>query len=61
MPQRHDLTVDLTHESISGSELVLLEDGPHGCNVTHAADFNSALLGFLAKEVAHPKSGQTAR
>jgi pimeloyl-ACP methyl ester carboxylesterase len=50
-----------SHESISGSELMLLKDGPHGCNVTHAADFNSALLGFLAKEPAYPKSGQMAR
>jgi pimeloyl-ACP methyl ester carboxylesterase len=49
-----------SHESISGSELVLLKDAPHGCNVTHAADFNSALLSFLAKEPAHPK-GQMAR
>jgi pimeloyl-ACP methyl ester carboxylesterase len=50
-----------SHESISGSELVLIKDGPHGCNVTHAADFNSALLGFLAKEAAPPKSRQVAR
>lgn len=34
-----------SHESVSGSELVLLKDAPHGCNVTHAAEFNSALLG----------------
>ncbi len=38
-----------SHESISGSELVLVPDGPHGCNVTHAQAFNEALVGFLAK------------
>ena len=38
-----------SHESIRGSELVLLRDAPHGLNVTHAAEFNAALLAFLAK------------
>jgi non-heme chloroperoxidase len=36
-----------THESIQGSELVLIEDAPHGLNVSHAEEFNSALLEFL--------------
>jgi non-heme chloroperoxidase len=36
-----------THEAIEGSELVVLEDAPHGCNVSHAEKFNSALLEFL--------------
>ena len=35
------------HEAIAGSELVLLEDAPHGNNVTHAAQFNAALVEFL--------------
>jgi len=35
--------------AISGSELVLLRDAPHGCNVSHADEFNQALLEFLAK------------
>jgi non-heme chloroperoxidase len=36
-----------THDALSGSELVVLEDAPHGCNVSHAAEFNRALLTFL--------------
>lgn len=38
-----------THEAIEGSELVVLEGAPHGCNVTHAQEFNAALLRFLEK------------
>ena len=38
-----------THEAIPGSELVLIAGAPHGVNVSHAAEFNSALLAFLAK------------
>lgn len=38
-----------THAAIAGSELVLLEGAPHGCNVSHADAFNAALIGFLAK------------
>lgn len=37
-----------THAAIAGSELVLLRDAPHGCNVSHADEFNEALLAFLA-------------
>ena len=36
-----------THEAIAGSELVLIEGGPHGLNATHADEFNRALLDFL--------------
>ncbi|RZA20506.1 MAG: alpha/beta hydrolase [Lysobacteraceae bacterium] len=36
-----------THAAIPGSELVLLRDAPHGCNVSHADQFNAALLQFL--------------
>jgi non-heme chloroperoxidase len=35
--------------AISGSELVLIEGGPHGINVSHADAFNHALLAFLAR------------
>lgn len=38
-----------THAAIAGSELVLLKDAPHGCNVSHADEFNLALLNFLKK------------
>ena len=36
-----------THQAIPQSELVLLTDAPHGCNVSHADEFNEALLRFL--------------
>jgi pimeloyl-ACP methyl ester carboxylesterase len=36
-------------ETIPGSELVLIEGGPHGINVSHADEFNEALLAFLAR------------
>jgi non-heme chloroperoxidase len=39
----------LTHERIEGSELVVLEGAPHGCNVSHAEKFNAALIEFLEK------------
>lgn len=38
-----------THRAIAGSDVVLLRDAPHGCNTSHAEEFNQALLGFLAK------------
>ncbi len=38
-----------THEAIPGSEVYLIAGAPHGCNVSHAAEFNQALLTFLAK------------
>lgn len=36
-----------THEAIPHSELVVISDAPHGLNVSHAGEFNSALLTFL--------------
>lgn len=38
----------LTHEAIPGSTLVVIKDGPHGINASHPAEFNKALLDFLA-------------
>ncbi|MEJ7875325.1 MAG: alpha/beta hydrolase, partial [Solirubrobacterales bacterium] len=38
-----------THEAISGSELVVIDGAPHGLNVSHREEFNSALLGFLER------------
>jgi non-heme chloroperoxidase len=38
-----------THEAIRGSEVVLLKDAPHGCNASHAEQFNAALVAFLAR------------
>ena len=37
------------HEAIAGSELVVVQDAPHGFNVSHADEFNSALLAFLQR------------
>lgn len=37
-----------THEAIAGSELVLVEGGPHGVTVSHAHEVNRALLAFLS-------------
>ena len=38
-----------THEAISGSELVLIEDAPHGLTVSHKDEWNRHVLAFLAK------------
>lgn len=38
----------LTHEAVEQSQLVLLRDAPHGCNVSHKDEFNDALVAFLA-------------
>jgi pimeloyl-ACP methyl ester carboxylesterase len=38
-----------THEQVAGSELHVVEGGPHGINVSHAAEFNEALLAFLER------------
>lgn len=35
------------HEQIAGSQLVIIKGGPHGFNVTHAKEFNAALIQFL--------------
>jgi len=38
-----------THEAIAGSELVVVNGGPHGVNTSHAAEFNQALISFLSR------------
>ena len=35
-------------ELIKGAQLVLIKGGPHGINASHAAEFNRALIEFLA-------------
>ena len=37
-----------THKAIAGSRLSLIKGAPHGCNASHAAEFNKSLLDFLA-------------
>lgn len=36
-----------THKSIKGSELHVIKNGPHGCNLSHAKEFNNALIALL--------------
>jgi pimeloyl-ACP methyl ester carboxylesterase len=38
-----------THEQVAGSELHVVEQGPHGINTSHAEEFNRVLLAFLAR------------
>lgn len=37
------------HEQVEGSELLLIEGGPHGVTVSHADAVNAALVEFLAR------------
>ncbi|WP_395027244.1 alpha/beta fold hydrolase [Comamonas odontotermitis] len=36
-----------THQVVKGSELHVIRNGPHGCNLSHADEFNQALIAFL--------------
>ncbi len=38
-----------TAESVPGAELVVIEGGPHGVNLSHKEQFNEALIRFLAR------------
>ena len=42
-------TASRTHEMVKGSRLVVVKDGPHGVNWTHAEEVNQALLDLLKK------------
>jgi pimeloyl-ACP methyl ester carboxylesterase len=46
-----------THEAIPGSQLVVIDGGPHGLNWTHAEHLNNALLAFLTKSSGERGSG----
>ena len=37
-----------THAAIAHSQVVVFAGAPHGCNLSHADEFNAALLAFLA-------------
>ena len=39
----------LTYQAVPQSELVVLDGAPHGCNVSHAREFNQALINFLRR------------
>ena len=43
------LTSKRVHNAIAGSELVIIEGAPHGLVLTHAEQFNQALLDFLKR------------
>ncbi len=36
-----------THQAVRNSELHIIKNGPHGCNLSHSKEFNSALIAFL--------------
>ena len=36
-----------THKAVGQSELTLITGAPHGMNVSHADEFNEALINFL--------------
>jgi pimeloyl-ACP methyl ester carboxylesterase len=38
-----------THEAIAGSELHVIADAPHGCNVSHPDEWNRVVIDFLAR------------
>jgi pimeloyl-ACP methyl ester carboxylesterase len=38
-----------THEAISGSQLHVIASAPHGCNVSHADEWNHVVVEFLGK------------
>ena len=42
-------TASRTHEMVKGGRLVVVKDGPHGVNWTHAEEVNQALLDLLKK------------
>ncbi len=44
-----DVSGKRTADAIDGAELVVIENGPHGINESHTAEFNRALLDFLGK------------
>ncbi len=38
-----------THRALPGSQLHVIPDAPHGCNVSHAQEWNTVLLEFLSR------------
>jgi pimeloyl-ACP methyl ester carboxylesterase len=43
-----------THTMVKGSVLKVIRRGPHGINVSHAAEFNEALVTFLKSSMREP-------
>lgn len=44
-----EVSAQLSHEAVKGSELVVIKGGSHGLNATHPDEFNQALIDFLNK------------
>lgn len=36
-----------THQMVQGSEIHVIRNGPHGCNLSHAQEFNRVLIDFI--------------
>ncbi|MGU3626059.1 alpha/beta fold hydrolase [Comamonas sp. C24C] len=36
-----------THDAVKGSQIHIIKNGPHGCNLSHAQEFNRALIDFI--------------
>lgn len=36
-----------THQMVQGSEMHVIRNGPHGCNLSHAQEFNRVLIDFI--------------
>ncbi|MFM7428140.1 MAG: alpha/beta fold hydrolase [Elainella sp.] len=49
MPPLREVGSKRAHAALAQSEVVVIEGGPHGLNVTHADQFNHALLEFLGR------------
>jgi non-heme chloroperoxidase len=45
------------HEALPDSRLHLITGGPHGVNVSHADEFNDALMAFLGEDAARSSVG----
>lgn len=43
----YDGSGKITHDTVVGSQLHVIEGGPHGINVSHAKEFNQVLIDFL--------------
>ncbi|MFC5446669.1 alpha/beta fold hydrolase [Paenibacillus aestuarii] len=42
-----EVSAQLAHEAVKGSELIIVKGGGHGLNATHPDEFNKALIDFL--------------
>lgn len=42
-----EVSGQLSNEAVAGSQLIVIEGGPHGLNATHPEQFNTALINFI--------------